>query len=87
MGLFSGTLDKKGPANDIFSGSAANNANGGVWWKNLLAGTGVFFLNSLTNTVNANQAGNPYLPANQNAMALAPLAVLVLAMVLILKKR
>jgi hypothetical protein len=34
--------------------------NKSAWWKNLLRGTGTFFLNGLTNSANAQNSGNPY---------------------------
>ena len=57
------------------------------WWKNLLKGTGVFFLNSLTNTVNASQGTNPYTPQNQQTLQILPLAVFAFILILLFKKR
>lgn len=52
------------------------------WFGSLLIATGANFLNSLNQTVQANQMGNPYLQRQQLPM----IALGALALILILKK-
>ena len=68
--------------NEIF---IQDSPSGNPWWKNLLLGTGQYFLNGLTNTVNAANYGNPYSTQQTTNQLLFPL-LLVGAVVLILKK-
>ena len=63
--------------------------NKGQWWKNLLSGTGSFFLSGLANSVAGAQYGanNPYMPPPQ--VGVQPNILLIaaaFAAILILKK-